>query len=225
MAPAARGLIGRGRLLALLDSAAARKVTIISAPAGSGKTSLVHVWAERQGQRRRLAVVQVHSGHVDAQSFWLTLLAVVREASGEASGGEPPAATPGFNVGAMADRVVSELSAAPGEITVIIEDLHELDSPEALDQLARILTSLPAGAHAVLTTRHDLRLHLHQLRLAGELAEIRASDLCFSEQEARDLLSASGIALSEAGSRLLHQRTEGWAAGATPLTAGASTWR
>ena len=67
--------------------------------------------------------------------------------------------------------------------------------------------------HAILTTRHDLRLRLHQLRLAGELAEIRAADLRFTERETRELLDASGIALSEAGAALLHQRTEGWAAG------------
>jgi LuxR family maltose regulon positive regulatory protein len=67
--------------------------------------------------------------------------------------------------------------------------------------------------HAVLATRHDLPLRLHQLRLAGELAEIRAVELRFSEQETRALLAASGIALSEGGEKLLHQRTEGWAAG------------
>ena len=65
----------------------------------------------------------------------------------------------------------------------------------------------------MLATRHDLRLRLHQLRLAGELAEIRAADLRFSERETRELLDASGIALSDAGAALLHQRTEGWAAG------------
>jgi LuxR family transcriptional regulator, maltose regulon positive regulatory protein len=65
----------------------------------------------------------------------------------------------------------------------------------------------------MLTTRHDLPLRLHQLRLAGELAEIRVADLRFTERETRMLLEASGITLSEAGAALLHQRTEGWAAG------------
>ena len=95
----------------------------------------------------------------------------------------------------------------------MIDDLHELTSPEALAQLARLLTDLPLDVHAILTTRHDLRLGLHQLRLAGELAEIRAADLRFSEAETRELLDASGITLSEAGAALLYQRTEGWAAG------------
>ncbi len=113
----------------------------------------------------------------------------------------------------MVDRVLSELADARADITLVIDDLHELNSPEALAQLTRLLTNLPPHAHAMLTTRHDLRLGLHQLRLAGELAEIRAADLRFTERETRLLLDASGITLSEAGAALLHQRTEGWAAG------------
>ena len=113
----------------------------------------------------------------------------------------------------MVDRVLSELADARGGITLVIDDLHELSSPEALSQLTRLLMNLPPQVHAMLTTRHDLPLRLHQLRLAGELAEIRAADLRFSERETRELLDASGIALSDAGAALLHQRTEGWAAG------------
>ena len=213
MAPATPWLIERGDLLAALDRAAARKVTIISAPAGSGKTSLLRAWASRQGQRHRLAVLQVQRDQHDAQQFWLALLDAVRHASATPGRAGPPAATPDFNAPAMVDRVLSELADAGGGITVVIDDLHELNAPEALAQLSRLLTNLPPHAHAMLTTRHDLRLGLHQLRLAGELAEIRAADLRFTERETRLLLDASGIALPEAGAALLHQRTEGWAAG------------
>ena len=190
-----------------------RKVTIISAPAGSGKTSLLRAWAGRPGQPGRLAVLQVQRDQQDAQQFWLALLGAVRQATGTDSGAEPPAATPDFNGQAMAGRVLSELAEARAGVTLVVDDLHELNSPEALAQLTRLLTSLPPQVHAILTTRHDVRLGLHQLRLAGELAEIRAADLRFSERETRELLDASGITLSEAGVALLHQRTEGWAAG------------
>ena len=205
-------LIGRGDLLAALDRAAAKKVTIISAPAGSGKTSLLRAWADRPGQPHRLAVMQVQRDQHDAQQFWLALLSAVRQASA-ASRAEPPAATPDFNGRAMVDRVLSELADQRGRLILIIDDLHELTSPDALAQLTRLLTNLPGDVHAVLATRRDLPLRLHQLRLAGELAEIRAADLRFSERETRELLEASGIALSDAGAALLHQRTEGWAAG------------
>ena len=96
---------------------------------------------------------------------------------------------------------------------MVIDDLHELNAPEALASLTQLLTNLPPGGHAMLVTRRDLPLRLHGLRLAGELAEIRAADLRFTERETCELLDASGIALSEAGAALLYQRTEGWAAG------------
>jgi LuxR family transcriptional regulator, maltose regulon positive regulatory protein len=188
-------------------------VTIISAPAGSGKTSLLRAWAGRPGQPHRLALVQVQRDQYDAQQFWLALLDAVRHATGANGGAEPPAATPDFNAPAMAGRVLLELAGARGGVTVAIDDLHELNSPEALFQLTRLLTNLPPHVHAILATRHDVRLGLHRLRLAGELAEIRAADLRFSGRETRELLDASGIALSDAGVALLHQRTEGWAAG------------
>ena len=213
VAPATLRLIDRGDLVAALDRAAASKVTVISAPAGSGKTSLLRAWAGRPGQPRRLAVMQVQRGQQDAQQFWLALLGAVRQACAPTSRAESPAATPDFNGRAMANRVLSELADARDGVTLVIDDLHELRSPEALAQLTRLLTSLPPKVHAILATRHDLRLHLQQLRLAGELAEIRTADLRFSERETRELLDASGIALSEAGVALLHQRTEGWAAG------------
>ena len=213
MATATPRLIDRGDLLDALDRAASTKVTIVSAPAGSGKTSLLRAWADRPGQPHRLAVVQVQRDQQDAQQFWLALLDAVRHASDTASRAEPPAATPGFNGRAMVDRVLSELAGQHGRVILVIDDLHELHSPEALAQLTRLLTNLPPHVHAILATRRDLPLRLHQLRLAGELAEIRAADLRFTERETRELLDASGIALSEAGAALLHQRTEGWAAG------------
>ena len=188
-------------------------MTIISAPAGSGKTSLLRAWADRPGEPRRLAVLQVQRDQQDAQQFWLALLDAVRQATGADSGAEPPAATPDFNAPAMVDRVLSELADARSSVTLVIDDLHELTSPEALAQLTRLLTNLPPQVHAILTTRHDVRLGLHQLRLADELAEIRAADLRFPERETRELLDALGITLSAAGAALLHQRTEGWAAG------------
>src|SRR6202035_5892491 len=151
-------LIDGGDLLAALDRASARKVTIISAPAGSGKTSLLRAWAERPGQRHRLAVVQVRRDQHDAQDFWLALLGAVRHASGTTSGAEPPAATLDFNAQTMADRVLAELAAHRDALILVIDDLHELNAPGALTQLTRLLTDLPPDVHAVLATRRDLRL-------------------------------------------------------------------
>jgi LuxR family transcriptional regulator, maltose regulon positive regulatory protein len=88
VAKATLRLIDRGDLLAKLDSAAEKKVTIISAPAGSGKTSLLRAWADRPAQPYRLAVAQVRRDQLDAQDFWLSLLDAVRQVRGVASGAE-----------------------------------------------------------------------------------------------------------------------------------------
>jgi LuxR family transcriptional regulator, maltose regulon positive regulatory protein len=204
------GLIDRHDLVATLDRAAGRRVTIISAPAGSGKTSLLHAWADRPGQYHRTAFTSVRPGQHDAQLFWLALLGAVRAATG---GAEPPPAAPGFNGQAMVDKVRSELAASGGPFVLIIDDLHELSSAEAAEQLTALLTSLPPGVHAVVATRRDPPLRLHRLRLAGELAEIRAAQLRFTEDETRALLTAAGIRLPDPVVATLHQRTEGWAAG------------
>ena len=205
------GMVARGDLVARLDDAATRKVTIISAPAGSGKTSLLRAWADRPDQAHRIASVPVRHNEQDAQLFWLALLNAVRQASGTIQY-EPPAATPDFDGQAMVDRVLLELAEHRGRTVLVIDDVHEL-TPAALAQLARLLANLPPQAHAIVSTRRDLRLRLHQLRLADELAEIRAADLRFSERETAELLASSGIALSAAGTTLLQHRTEGWAAG------------
>jgi LuxR family maltose regulon positive regulatory protein len=206
-------LIQRGELVASLDRAAEAKVTLISAPAGSGKTSLLRAWADGPGQRYRVAVVQVQRGQQDSQQFWLAVLGAIRQAHGTPAEGEPLAATPGFNEGAILGRVRSELARDGDHTFLIIDDLHELTSPEALTQLTRLLETLPQHVHAILATRRNLPLRLHKLRLAGELAEIRTADFRFTPRETREFLEASGIALSEAWAAKLHQRTEGWAAG------------
>src|ERR1700722_8275805 len=211
--PSAPRLIQRGELLAALDRAAEAKVTIISAPAGSGKTSLLRAWAAGAGQPHRRAAVQVRRDQQDTQQFWLAVLSALRQASGRSGTGEQLAATPDFNEAAIADRVLAELAGHHDRTFLIMDDVHELVSPEALGQLTRLLEKLPAHVHAILATRHDLPLRLHKLRLAGELAEIRAADLRFTQRETAEFLQASGIALSEGRTATLHQRTEGWAAG------------
>jgi len=137
-------LIAREDLVACLDRAAERKVTIISAPAGSGKTSLLRAWADRPDRAHRLAVVPVRRDQHDAQLFWLALLNAVRQACGTTRD-EPPAATPDFNGRAMVDRVQSELAEHPGCVVLVIDDAHELASTEAIAQLTRLLAHPPVA--------------------------------------------------------------------------------
>ncbi|MBG0850413.1 AAA family ATPase [Streptomyces spinoverrucosus] len=212
-APVLQSLISRHSLLDALDRAAEHQVTVVSAPAGSGKTSLLRGWADAAGRDRRIALMTVRPGQADAQLFWLALLSSIRAAAGADGPTEPPPVAPGFNADAMVDKVLSELAAAERPFVFVIDDLHELTSSAAVDQLAALLMRLPSGVHAVVATRHDPPLRLHRLRLAGELAEIRAAQLPFTVDETRELLTVAGITLSDEAVVTLHQRTEGWAAG------------
>jgi len=208
------GLIRRHDLVAALDRAAQKRVTIVSAPAGTGKTSLLRAWADRPGQDCRVAFVTVRPGQHDMPLFWLTVLGAVRAAAGSGEDdAQLPAVAPGSSGDAMVDRVLSELGESGARFVLVIDDLHELSSPDAAAQVTALLTRLPPDVRAVVATRRDLPLRLHKLRLAGDLAEIRAAQLRFTEQETRQLLAAAGIALPEHTTAMLHQRTEGWAAG------------
>jgi LuxR family transcriptional regulator, maltose regulon positive regulatory protein len=208
------GLIRRDALVAALDRAAEKRVTIISAPAGTGKTSLLRAWTDRPDQNCRVAFMTVRPGQHDMQLFWLTVLGAVRAAAGAGEGGaQLPPVAPGSGGSAMVDKVLSELEESCDRFVLVIDDLHELTSPEAAGQLTALLTRLPPGVRAVVATRRDLPLRLHKLRLADDLAEIRAAQLRFTEHETRQLLAAAGIALPEHMAAMLHQRTEGWAAG------------
>ncbi len=147
-----------------------------------------------------------------AQQFWLAVLDAIRQTDAGPDS-RRRAAAPDFDGELMVDTVVSELARAAGVVVLVIDDLHELSSADALSQLERLLSVLPESARVVLSSRRDPPLRLHQLRLAGEVAELRAGDLRFTARETRELLAASEIRLSDSGAAALHERTEGWAAG------------
>jgi LuxR family maltose regulon positive regulatory protein len=209
----ARSLLDRGDLLQLLDRAVGKRVTVISAPAGSGKTSLLRAWADRSTNRRRVAFVAVDRDEQHAERFWSAVLDAI---GGPVRSIEPEsraAATAALDGDQLVERLVSELAEQAEPVVLIIDDLHELRSADALAQLEHLLANLPSPARLVLSSRWDPPIRLHRLRLADEIAEIRAGDLRFTERETRELLATSRITLSDAGALALHQRTEGWAAG------------
>jgi LuxR family maltose regulon positive regulatory protein len=208
-----RGLLDREDLLQMLDRAVTKRVTVISAPPGSGKTSLLRAWADRSTNLRRVAFVPVDRGEQEAQRFWSAVLDAIRSPAPSIDPETQPAATAAFDGDQVVDTVLSELLEQVEPVVVIIDDLHELRSADALTQLEHLLAVLPSSARVVLSSRRDPLFRLHQLRLADEVAEIRAADLRFTERETRELLAVSEIKLSDAGAAALYQRTEGWAAG------------
>jgi LuxR family maltose regulon positive regulatory protein len=208
-----RGLLDRERLLRLLDRAVTKRVTVISAPPGSGKTSLLRAWADRSTNLRRVASVSVDRDQQNAQRFWCAVLDAIRGPARSIDPETPPAPTAALDDDQVVDRVLSEVAEQVEPVVLIIDDLHELRSADALMQLEQLLAILPSSARVVLSSRRDPPVRLHQLRLADEIAEIRAGDLQFTERETRELLAASELSLSDAAVAALYHRTEGWAAG------------
>ena len=204
-----RGLVPRESLFKRL-SAAAGGVILVCAPAGSGKTVLMRSWVQAAGLEDRLAWVSIRRSERDAQRFWLSVIDALAGAT-DVVGHVDPA--PSFRGEAVVDRLLADLGLLEEEAVLVIDDLHELDSADASAWLEKFLARLPGRLRVVLATRTDPRLGLHRLRLAGELTELRASDLRFSIEEMKELLGASGITLSDGGIALLYERTEGWAAG------------
>jgi len=211
-APAVRdGLVGRPGLFERLG--AAGRVTEVSAPAGSGKTLLVRSWIAERGLAGRAAWVPVPGDERDPQRFWLSVLGALRATAAGSALVRPLTAAPDLDGWAVVERLLTDLGGLDDRVWLVIDDVHELRSADALRQLELLLLRAPAGLRFVLATRHDLRLGLHRLRLEGELTEIRAADLRFTPAEARALFEAAGIALSDRALGSLYERTEGWAAG------------
>ena len=188
-------------------------MTVVSAPAGSGKTVLLRSWISEAGVADRAAWVPVGREERDPQRFWLSVLGALRQTTAGSGLVRELTAAPDLDGWAVVERLLKDLAPLEDRIWLVVDDVHHLGSAEALRQLELLLMRAPPPLRFVLATRHDLRLGLHRLRLEGELAEIRAGDLRFSLAEARELFAAAGVQLSEPELARLHERTEGWAAG------------
>ena len=205
------GVVSRPGLFERL--ARARRVVQVSAPPGSGKTILLRSWIAATGLAGRAAWVSVPGEVRDPQRLWIPVVGALRDTASGAPLVRGLTAAPDLDGWTVVERLLDDLAALDEQVWLVIDDLHELGSAEALRQLELLIMRAPAALRFVLVTRHDLRLGLHRLRLAGELTEIRADDLRFSRTEARALLEAAGVALSDAALDVLYNRTEGWAAG------------
>ena len=209
-AAGSRGLVLRPRLFEILDRAVAGRVTVLSAPPGSGKTVLLRSWLDQgswlfqAGLGGRVVWVSVERGEDDEHRFW----PAVTRALGSALA---PLPAPGGR--SAIEGPLSALDGIRRPVVLVIDDLHELRSASALAQFGLLLARMPPLLHVVLATRRDPQLGLGRLRVAGELTEIRDADLRFTLAEARELLAAAGIVLAEADLAVLHDKTEGWAAG------------
>jgi LuxR family transcriptional regulator, maltose regulon positive regulatory protein len=202
--------VSRAVLFERLLAAAPGTVTLVCAPAGSGKTVLLRSWAAETDEA--VAWVTVERGERDAQRLWLHVIDALADAAGD-DVIERVSPAPGFAGAVVVERLLHQLERIEEPIGLVIDDLHELDSEDALAWLEMLITRPPAQVRILLATREEPALGLHRLRLAGSLTELRGPDLAFSLDETRALFRAGGITLSEQAVASLHERTEGWAAG------------
>lgn len=210
---AAVGVVSRPALFERLSAQGTDGVTLIAAPAGSGKTVLLRSWITAEGLALRTAWLTVERHESDPQHFWLALVGALRSVAGGDAAFERRTATPEFDGDAFVERLIDELERLPEGLVLVIDDLHELASSQAEQQLALLVARRPSGLRVIVSSRHDPQLGLHRLRLSGDLLELRAADLRFTPDEASQLLAASGVALSNQATARLHAKTEGWAAG------------
>jgi LuxR family transcriptional regulator, maltose regulon positive regulatory protein len=208
--PDAGGVVARPALFDRLGGPA--RVMVVSAPAGSGKTILLRSWLGQAGVAGRAAWVPTGRGERDPQRFWLSVLGALRRTGPGSVLVQPLTAAPDLDGWAIAERLLKDLAPLDDEVWLVIDDVHEL-RPEVLRQLELLVMRAPPELRFVLAARHDVRLGLHRLRLEGGLAEIRADDLRFSLAEAVELFTAAGVELPPSAVVVLHERTEGWAAG------------
>jgi LuxR family maltose regulon positive regulatory protein len=210
--PAVReGVVSRRALFERL--AGAERVAQVSAPAGGGKTFLLRSWAVAAGLAEQIAWVAVQGQERDPQRFWISVAGALRDTTPGAKLVRELSAAPDLDGWAVVERLLEDLGALEDRLWLVIDDAHELCSAEVLAQLELLVMRAPPELRFVLSTRCELRLGLHRLRLEGELTEIRAADLRFTLEEARALFAAAGVELSGSALALLHARTEGWAAG------------
>ena len=198
---------------ALFDVLAhAGRVTYVSAPPGSGKTLLLRSWIREAGLIGRSAWVAVTHPERDPEGFWPSVLDALRQTPVAASLVRGPLSAPGQDGWMTVERLLEDLGALNDRVWLVVDDAHDL-SDEALRQLELLLQRSPAELRFMLATRRDPALRLHRLRLEGEVTEIRAEDLRFTQPEARALFRAAELNLSDSALVRLHRQTEGWAAG------------
>ncbi|HKO83910.1 MAG TPA: AAA family ATPase, partial [Actinomycetota bacterium] len=210
-----RWLVARGRLLKLLEAGVRGRLTVLTGPAGSGKTVLLSTWATTAALPGPVAWLSLEATDNDPARFWSYLLAALRQ-----SGAAPPnvrLGSLGVPIGGPDRGFVLELAAAVAElkapVVVVLDDVQELTNRAVLDGLATVLGRSSASLRLVLASREDPPLPLARLRGTGRPIEIRAAELAFTTDEAARLLASHGLALADADLAVVWARTEGWAAG------------
>jgi LuxR family maltose regulon positive regulatory protein len=207
--------VHRGALLEALSVGRGRRLTLLSAPAGWGKTTLLAQWALGTGEDQRLGWLTLDRSDNDPVWFWMYVVAALQEVkAGVGTRAVELLAMGADPVQVVLPTLLNDLDTIEGAMVLILDDYHLVVNPAVHEQMALFIGRMPANLRLVLATRSDPMLPLARLRASGDLVEMRSDDLRFGVIEAGQLLNdVLGLALTDADVQLLHRRTEGWAAG------------
>jgi len=210
-----RSLVARPRLSGRLDRGSDARLTLISAPAGFGKTTLLAAWLAAAGsQSRSVAWLSLDQSDGRPATFWsyvITALQTVVPGVGAdvlplLQSAQPP-------IESVLAAVLNELSAVPNEVDLVLDDYHLVDGPDVRAGMTFLLEHLPPQFHLVISSRADPALPLARLRARGELVEIRAADLRFTPDEVAAYFNdVAELDLAPPDIAALEGRTEGWIA-------------
>jgi LuxR family maltose regulon positive regulatory protein len=209
-------LVSRPRLMERLDRASEHRLTLVSAPAGFGKTTLLAEWLAQSGHGERLvAWLSLDEGDNHPARFWAYVIAALRTVQptlGESALSLLQSPQPTFE--AALASLLNEIGAAPRELMLVLDDYHLIEAKAIHDGIAFLLDHMPPHMHLVMTSRADPPLPLARLRGRGDLTEVRAADLRFAPEEAAAFLKqATDLDLSDENLSTLEAKTEGWIAG------------
>jgi LuxR family maltose regulon positive regulatory protein len=204
-------VLRRSRLTELIDKAASHRVTVVSGPAGAGKTVACGAWASSAPVSRRVAWLTLDAGDRDPERFWTYVRAALTRGStlpAEAARTLRDAPADAFPL-----RVVEAAALLTEPVTLVLDDVHELADGPVLAGLDLLIRHVPPTLRVILSGRCPPRLALARLRVSGDLADVNASDLACTAQEADAYFAMLGLEVDAAARDELLRRTEGWMAG------------
>jgi LuxR family maltose regulon positive regulatory protein len=210
-----RGAVDRPRLNERLSRGAESALTLVSAPAGFGKTTLLAEWlAVASNDERSAGWLSLDQRDNDPVLFWTYLITALKTAApGVGDGALSLLQSPQAPIEAVLATLLNDLAALAHDVVLVLDDFHLVDAPEVRDGIAFLLEHLPPQTHLVISGRADPALPLARLRARGELVEIRAAELRFTPDEAAAYLNeVMGLALTAQHVAGLERRTEGWIA-------------
>jgi LuxR family maltose regulon positive regulatory protein len=204
----------RKRLLDLLDRGAADRLTLISAPAGAGKTVLLASWLRTRRLPGTPCWLSLDADDNDASRLIADLLCALNDAGVTAPGDTLAGLTapPGARTERFLPHLVNALGELATPVVMVLDEIHELTSPQATATIDFLVRHAPEQLRLVLAGRADPPLPIERLRVSGELTELRIADLAFDCEETAELCRQLELALSDDDIELLWARTEGWVA-------------